>query len=67
MEKKSQVIKKGTICTLSIPILQDVLLVDRLKANLFSISQICDSQHEVYFSKDACTILDKHGKTVRHG
>ena len=65
--KKSRVIGKGTIGTLGNPTLNDVLLVDGLKANLLSISQICDSEHEVYFFKEACIIIDKHGKSIMRG
>lgn len=42
----------------------DVLLVDGLKANLISISQLCDSNYTVLFSKENCKILVVNGNFV---
>ena len=42
-------------------------LVDGLKTNLLSISQLCNNSHEVHFSANECIIVDKKGKTVLHG
>ena len=47
--------------------LSNVFLVSGLKANLSSISQLCDSQHEVQLSLNECVIVDKKGKNVLHG
>ena len=63
----SRVIGKGSISVAGLPKLENALLVDGLKANLLSISQMCDSHHEVLFSKNKCEILDKKGNTVLHG
>ncbi|KAG5562829.1 hypothetical protein RHGRI_005526 [Rhododendron griersonianum] len=63
----SKVVGKGTIQAPGITRLENVLYVDGLKANLLSISQICDSHHEVRFSKNDCHILDKEGNSVMHG
>ena len=40
----------------SSPIIENVLLVDGLKHNLLSISQLCDKENIVIFDKDTCTI-----------
>ena len=42
-------------------------MVDGLKTNLLSISQLCDNSHEVHFSANECIIVYKKGKTVLHG
>ena len=53
----SRVIGKGSISMVGLPKLENALLVDGLKANLLSISQMCDSHHEVLFSKNKCEIF----------
>ena len=47
--------------------LSNVSLVNGLKANLLSISQLCDSHHEVHYSLNDCVIVDKKGNNVLHG
>ena len=42
-----------------LPNLTIVLLVEGLKANLISISQLCDAQYQVQFSKIEYSIFDK--------
>ena len=57
-------------CTLNIeglPKLKSVLLVDGLKANLISISQICDQGFYVNFSHDECNVLNQNGDIVLKG
>ena len=39
-------------------IIEVVALVDRLKHNLLSISQLRDKGNEVWFTKEACVISD---------
>ena len=41
-----------------LPVFEDVWYVDGLKANLLSISQICDNGLNVLFTKYECEILD---------
>ena len=48
----------GTVDILGFPIFEDVWYVDRLKANLLNISQICDNGLNVLFTKYECEILD---------
>ena len=52
----SQVLGKGTIDILGLPLLIDVLYIKGLKANLLSITQICDEDFLVQFSKKGCLI-----------
>ena len=43
------------------------MFVEGLKANLISISQLCDAQHQVQFSKTECFIFDKNGTCLMKG
>ncbi|KAG5528763.1 hypothetical protein RHGRI_029433 [Rhododendron griersonianum] len=63
----SKVVGRGTIQAPGLTRLENVLYVDGLKANLISISQMCDSHHEVRFSKNDCYIVDEHGNSAMHG
>ena len=40
-------------------IIETVALVDGLKHNLLSISQLCDIGNEVWFTKESCVVSDK--------
>ena len=51
----------GTVDIPRLPIFEDVWYVDGLKANLLSISQICDNGLNVLFTKYECEILDGGG------
>ena len=51
----------GTVDILGLPVFEDVWYVDGLKANLLSISQICDNGLNVLFTKYECEILDGRG------
>ena len=51
----------GTVDILGLPIFKDVWYVDRLKANLLGISQICDNGLNVLFTKYEYEILDGGG------
>ena len=48
----------GIVDILRLPVFEDVWYVDGLKANLLSISQICDNGLNVLFTKYECKILD---------
>jgi hypothetical protein len=64
---QSRVIGKGII---DIPILgtsQEALYVEGLKANLLSISQFCDNDLVVKFSKKECNIFDSSGRWLMGG
>ena len=43
------------------------MYVERLMANLISISQICDLNFNVNFTRDKCVIFDECGKSVLEG
>ena len=51
----------GTVDIPGLPVFEDVWYVDGLKANLLSISQICDNGLNVLFTKYECAILDSGG------
>ena len=63
---KSSNVGRCSIDSPGIHWLDSILLVDGLKINLLSISQMCDSHHEVHFTKIDCYILDKKDKIVMH-
>ena len=49
------------------PDIANVLYVERLKVNLLSISQICDQDFIVLFSKGKCLVTDEFGKKLISG
>ena len=51
----------GTVDIPGLPVFKDVWYVNGLKANLLSISQICDNGLNVLFTKYECEILDGGG------
>ena len=53
----SQVLGKGTVDIPRLPLLTDMLYIKGLKVNLLSITQICDEDFLVQFSKKRCLIL----------
>jgi hypothetical protein len=59
---QSKVIGKGLIDILRLGASQEALYVEELKVNLLSISQFCDSDLMVQFSKNECNIFDSNGK-----
>ena len=54
----------GTVDIPRLPIFEDVWYVDGLKANLLSISQLCDNGLNVLFTKYECEILDGGGNCM---
>ena len=63
----SQVIGKGTVDISRLPLLTDVLYIKGLKVNFLSITQICDEDFLVQFSKKGCLILNEEGVQVLKG
>lgn len=53
---KGKIIGIGNISNGSSPIIENVLLVDNLKHNLLSISQLCDKGYRVVFETSKCLI-----------
>ena len=66
-ESKSHIKGNGII---SLPRLSDIanfLYVKGLRVNMLSISQICDQDFMVLFSKGKCLVMDESGKTLISG
>ena len=63
----AQVLGKGTIEIPGLPLLKDVQYIKELKANLLSITQICDEDSLVQFSKIRCVIINGVGIQVLEG
>ena len=53
----------GQILTLTV-IIKDVLLVDGLKHNLLSISQMCDKGYNITFEPNLCLIVDSKSSEI---
>lgn len=64
---ESKVIGKGIIDIPGLGTSQEALYVEGLKANLLRISQFCDNDLVVQFSKKECNIFDSSGKWLMGG
>ncbi|XP_019158013.1 PREDICTED: uncharacterized protein LOC109154740 [Ipomoea nil] len=64
---KGQIIGSGTLNVTGLPQLTQVFLVKGLKANLISISQLCDDNLQVKFSKDSCHVYDQNNQCMMQG
>ena len=64
---KSQIKGKGIISLPRLLDIANVLYVKGLKVNLLSISQICDQDFMVLFSKGKCLVMDESRKKLRSG
>jgi hypothetical protein len=62
--KQGKVLGTGVIKVNDCFTLNDVALVDRLRYNLLSVSQLCDTDLSVPFHKSDSHILDSSGKRV---
>jgi hypothetical protein len=65
--RKSKVIGQGIVEILDAPTPQEVLYVEGLKENLLSITQFCDHDLVVQFSKKECNIFNSQGKWLMGG
>jgi hypothetical protein len=63
-DKKSKVLRTGVIKVNDCFTMNDITLVDRLRYNLFSVSQLCDADLSVLFHKTDSNVLDSSGKRV---
>jgi hypothetical protein len=63
-DNKGKVLGTGVIKVNDCFILNDVAIVDRLRYNLLSISQLCDADLSVLFHKSDSHVLDTSGKRV---
>ena len=66
-ESKSQIKGIGIISLPGLPDIANVLYVEGLRVNLLSISQICDQDFMVPFSKGKCLVMDESGKKLISG
>jgi len=64
---QAKVIGNGQINVPGIEVSKKALYVEGLKANLLSISQLCDDDLVVQFSKKECNIFDSNGKWLMGG
>jgi hypothetical protein len=64
---KGEIKGVGKLINSGLPKLDDVLLVKGLKANLISISQLCDQGLKVNFNKDECLVKTDKGKLLMKG
>jgi hypothetical protein len=63
-DKKGKVLGTGVIKVHDRFTLNDVALVDRLRYNLLSVSQLCDADLSVIFHKSDSHVLDSSDKRV---
>jgi hypothetical protein len=63
-DKKGKVLCTGVIKVNNCFTLNDVALVDRLRYNLLSVSQLCDTDLSVLFFKPDLHVHDSSGKRV---
>jgi hypothetical protein len=63
-DEKGKVLGTGVIKVNDCFTLNDVALVDRLRYNLLSVSQICDANLSVFFRMSDLHVLDSSGKHV---
>ena len=64
---KSQIKGKGTISLPGLLDIANVLYVEGLRVNLLNISQICNQDFMVLFSKGKCLMLNESGKKLISG
>ncbi|XP_059627590.1 uncharacterized protein LOC132270427 [Cornus florida] len=63
--QRAKIVGIGTVSKFEeLPEIQEVLLVEGLKHNLLSVSQLCDSGKEVCFNKERCNVIDLESKQV---
>ncbi|XP_059650769.1 uncharacterized protein LOC132296600 [Cornus florida] len=63
--QKAKIVGIGTVSkSEELPKIQEVLLVEGLKQNLLSVSQLCDNGRTVCFEKEKCNVVDLKSKQV---
>ncbi|XP_019175565.1 PREDICTED: uncharacterized protein LOC109170883 [Ipomoea nil] len=65
--QKGNIVGKGILNVPGLPHMDEVLLVSGLKANLISISQLCDQNWNVCFNRDCCRVRDNADQVVMEG
>ena len=64
---KSQIKGKGLISLPGLPDIANILHVEGLRVNLMTISQICNQDFMMLFSKGKCLAMDESGKKLISG
>ncbi|XP_062088723.1 uncharacterized protein LOC133795284 [Humulus lupulus] len=64
---KGAILGRGDLMLKNLPVVKDVLYVKGLKANLLSISQLCDDHYTVNFSKSTCLVKSTDGCSILSG
>nr|KYP31316.1 hypothetical protein KK1_048447 [Cajanus cajan] len=65
-DNKGRILGHGNIgSSSSLTLIENVLLVERLKYNLLSISQLSDKGFKIEFDNTCCLICDKKTKEIR--
>ena len=49
------------------PLIENIFLVDKLKYNLLSISQLCDKGYKINFKIDKCFVIDCSNNIIYTG
>jgi hypothetical protein len=63
-DKKGKMLGIGIIKVNNYFTLNDVALVDKLRYNLLSVSQLVDTDLDILFYKSGSQVLDSYGKLV---
>ena len=63
-DSKGKIIGVGNVKFGNSPLIENVSLIDGLKHNLLSISQLCDKGFKVVFDSSCCRVLDKDNSCV---
>lgn len=64
---QGNVLGKRILNVSGIPRLSNVMLVERLKANLISVSQLCDDGLLVRFNEDKCAVYNDQNEKIMKG
>ncbi|KAA0037651.1 gag-pol polyprotein [Cucumis melo var. makuwa] len=64
---KGKIIAKGNIDKSNLPCLNEVRYVDGVKANLISVSQLCDQGYSVNFNNNGSVVTDKNNQVFMSG
>jgi hypothetical protein len=62
---RSKIVASGNIENGNLASISNVLLVENLKHNLLSVSQLCDKGYSVNFKKAVCHIIDNESAEVK--
>jgi len=63
-DAKDKIIGIGNVKLGTSPLIENVVLVDDLKHNLLSVSQLCDKGFDVIFDNVVCKVIDRQSTHV---